>query len=81
LILPKERDPRFVTIRRGRTLTDSDHHLLALWAASCAEGRREVGAATAVPGVHHLGVQRAYRRVVGGWLVHLDLKSNVSSSI
>jgi hypothetical protein len=37
LILPKERDPRFVTIRRGGTLADSDHHLLALWAASCAE--------------------------------------------
>lgn len=37
LILPKERDPRFVTIRRGGTLTDSDHHLLALWAALCAE--------------------------------------------
>jgi hypothetical protein len=26
-----------VTIRRGGTLTDPDHHLLALWAASCAE--------------------------------------------
>src|SRR3954470_20761779 len=37
VILPKERGPRFVTIRRGGTLTDSDHHLLALWAASCAE--------------------------------------------
>ena len=37
MILPKERDPRFVTIRRGGTLTDSDHRLLALWAASCAE--------------------------------------------
>jgi hypothetical protein len=37
MILPKERDPRFVTIRRGGTLTDSDHHLLALWAALCAE--------------------------------------------
>jgi len=37
MILPKERDPRLVTIRRGGTLTDSDHHLLALWAASCAE--------------------------------------------
>ena len=36
MILPKVRDPRFVTIRRGGTLTDSDHHLLALWAASCA---------------------------------------------
>jgi Imm-5 like putative immunity protein len=37
VILPKDRDPRFVTIRRGGTLTDSDHQLLALWAASCAE--------------------------------------------
>ena len=37
MILPKDRDPRFVTIRRGGTLTDSDHHLLALWAALCAE--------------------------------------------
>jgi hypothetical protein len=37
MILSKVRDPRFVTIRRGGTLTDSDHHLLALWAASCAE--------------------------------------------
>lgn len=37
MILPKIRDPRFITIRRGGTLTDSDHHLLALWAASCAE--------------------------------------------
>jgi hypothetical protein len=36
VILPKERDPRFVTIRRGGTLTDADHQLLALWAASCA---------------------------------------------
>jgi hypothetical protein len=37
MILPKIRDPRFVTLRRGGTLTDSDHHLLALWAAVCAE--------------------------------------------
>ena len=37
MILPKDRDPRFVTIRRGGTLTDSDHQLLALWAATCAE--------------------------------------------
>ena len=37
MILPKVRDPRFVTIRRGGTLTDADHRLLALWAASCAE--------------------------------------------
>jgi hypothetical protein len=37
VILPKVSDTRFVTIRRGGSLTDSDHHLLALWAASCAE--------------------------------------------
>src|SRR4051794_32497478 len=37
MILPKVRDPRFITLRRGGTLTDPDHHLLALWAASCAE--------------------------------------------
>jgi hypothetical protein len=37
LILANERDLRLVTIRRGGTLTDPDHHLLALWAASCAE--------------------------------------------
>jgi hypothetical protein len=37
VILAKDRDPRLVTIRRGGTLTDTDHALLALWAASCAE--------------------------------------------
>lgn len=37
MILPKVRDPRFITIRRGGTLTDADHHLLAIWAAACAE--------------------------------------------
>lgn len=36
-ILPKERDPRLITVRRGGTLTDEDHHLLAEWAARCAE--------------------------------------------
>jgi hypothetical protein len=37
MILPKVRDPRFITLRRGGTLTDADPHLLALWAAVCAE--------------------------------------------
>jgi hypothetical protein len=37
MILPKDRDPRFITLRRGGTLTDADHQLLALWAAACAE--------------------------------------------
>ena len=37
MILPGKRDPRLVTVRRGGSLTDADHHLLALWAATCAE--------------------------------------------
>jgi len=37
VILPKIRDPRFITVRRGGTLQDDDHHLLAMWAAACAE--------------------------------------------
>lgn len=37
MILPAVRDPRMVTVRRGGTLADSDHRLLALWAALCAE--------------------------------------------
>lgn len=37
MILSPVRDPRLVTIRRGGTLTDADHRLLALWAATCAE--------------------------------------------
>ena len=36
MILPKKRDPRFITLRRGGTLQDAAHHLLALWAADCA---------------------------------------------
>jgi hypothetical protein len=37
MILPKIRDPRFITVRRGGSLSDDDHHRLALWAADCAE--------------------------------------------
>lgn len=37
MILPKVRDPRLITIRRGGTLTDDDHRLLTLWAVECAE--------------------------------------------
>ncbi len=36
-ILPTERDPRLITVRRGGSLTDAHHHLLAEWAAVCAE--------------------------------------------
>lgn len=37
MILPKVRDSRLTTVRRGGTLLDDHHHLLALWAAACAE--------------------------------------------
>jgi hypothetical protein len=37
VILPRVRDPRFVTIRRGGSLDDAHHRLLAVWAADCAE--------------------------------------------
>ncbi len=37
MLFTQPRDPRFITVRRGGTLQDSDHHLLALWAATCAE--------------------------------------------
>ena len=37
MILPKVRDPRFITVRRGGSLQDDDHHLLAVWAADCAQ--------------------------------------------
>lgn len=37
MIFSEIRDPRLITVRRGGTLLDSDHHLLALWAADCAE--------------------------------------------
>jgi hypothetical protein len=37
MILSPVRDPRLITVRRGGTLEDDDHHLLAIWAADCAE--------------------------------------------
>jgi hypothetical protein len=37
VILTKKRDPRLITLRRGGTLLDADHHLLAVWAADCAQ--------------------------------------------
>jgi hypothetical protein len=37
MIFSEPRDPRFITVRRGGTLSDTNHHLLALWAAACAE--------------------------------------------
>jgi hypothetical protein len=37
MIFSYPRDPRLITIRRGGSLTDDHHHLLALWAATCAE--------------------------------------------
>jgi hypothetical protein len=37
MILPKVRDPRLITVRRGGSLHDDDHRLLAVWAAVCAQ--------------------------------------------
>lgn len=37
VIVSDIRDPRLITVRRGGSLTDADHHRLAEWAASCAE--------------------------------------------
>jgi len=37
MIFSKKRDTRLVTVRRGGTLRDADHHLLAVWAADCAQ--------------------------------------------
>jgi hypothetical protein len=37
MILPKVRDPRFITIRRGGSLRDDDHRRLGFWAADCAD--------------------------------------------
>ncbi|MFL5681167.1 MAG: putative immunity protein [Chloroflexota bacterium] len=37
MILSDIRDPRLITVRRGGSLADADHHLLAIWAADCAE--------------------------------------------
>ena len=37
MIFSKIRDPRFITVRRGGTLQDADHRLLAVWAADCAQ--------------------------------------------
>ncbi|MCC6617257.1 MAG: hypothetical protein IT320_27530 [Anaerolineae bacterium] len=37
MIFSTIRDPRLITVRRGGTLQDADHQLLALWAADCAQ--------------------------------------------
>lgn len=37
IILGSRKDLRFVTISRGGTLKDTDHRLLARWAADCAQ--------------------------------------------
>src|SRR6266550_3631079 len=55
VILPKERDPRFITIRRGGILEDSHHRLLAQWAAECAEHVLPLFAAVPHVAAHELG--------------------------
>lgn len=64
-ILPKVRDARLITIRRGGSLTDEHHHLLAEWAAVCAEHVLHLFEAE-VPGDHRpresIEVGRAWAR-------------------
>ena len=36
MIFARIRDLRLVTVRRGGTLSDANHRLLAVWAAGCA---------------------------------------------
>jgi hypothetical protein len=36
IILTEIRAPKLVTVRRGGTLQDADHRLLAVWAVDCA---------------------------------------------
>ena len=37
MIFGEIRDSRLITVRRGGTLQDEDHRLLAVWAADCAQ--------------------------------------------
>lgn len=37
MIFAEPRDFRFITVRRGGSLSDAHHRLLAIWAATCAE--------------------------------------------
>ncbi len=37
VIFSKIRDPGFITVRRGGTLQDADHYLLAIWTVDCAQ--------------------------------------------
>ncbi len=60
-ILPKERDPRLITIRRGGTLTDEHHRLLADWAlfapSTCCICSRIINPVTAGPATLSMSVK------------------------
>ena len=43
------RDSRLVTVRRGGTLMDADHRLLAMWAAASATDRTARAACAQLP--------------------------------
>jgi len=60
-ILPKDRDPRLITVRRGGSLTDDDHRLLAAWAALCAEHVLPLFARAAVPAAEAAQARRRER--------------------
>jgi len=65
MIFTEPRDPRFIAVRRGGTLSDADHRLLAEWAAACAAHVLEIFEAAA-PGDdrvrHALEQNRAWVR-------------------
>lgn len=65
MIFTEPRDPRLIAVRRGGTLSDADHRLLAEWAAVCAAHVLEIFEAAA-PGDdrvrHALEQNRAWVR-------------------
>lgn len=72
MILPKVRDPRLITIRRGGTLTDDDHRRLAAWAADCAEHVLHLFEAAAPSDPRPRAAIERIRGWVGGEVAFLD---------
>ena len=75
MILPKIRDPRFITVRRGGSLRDDDHHLLAVWAARFSLGPQLDGWRLPMA-VRVLGVVALAPLILLAILITIDLRSN-----
>lgn len=69
MILPAVRDPRMITIRRGGSLTDEHHQLLALWAA----GGHAMGAARPLSGAARFAAYAAGQAACVGHVAEHDL--------